>query len=92
MRIFKPILTDIGWKLSMTFSKEALISLREAQRSLGNPARSTLYRWIAEGQIPPPVRIGGRIFWRSGELDAFICNLKSASRALAEEPAKGAGA
>ena len=32
--------------------------------------RSTIYRWIADGSFPPPVRLGPRaVAWRWSDLD-----------------------
>ena len=35
-------------------------------------SRGTLYNRMAEPDFPKPVRIGGRIFWKSEEIDAYI--------------------
>jgi prophage regulatory protein len=41
--------------------------------------RSTIYRWIAEGSFPPPVKLGRRaVAWRWSDLDRW-----TQSRALA---------
>jgi prophage regulatory protein len=35
--------------------------------------RSTIYRWIAEGTFPPPVRLGPRaIAWRWSDLELWM--------------------
>jgi prophage regulatory protein len=42
--------------------------------------RSTIYRWIAEGSFPPPVRLGPRaVAWRWSDLDRW-----TQSRSLAQ--------
>ena len=34
--------------------------------------RSTIYRWIADGSFPPPVRLGPRaVAWRWSDLDRW---------------------
>ncbi len=34
--------------------------------------RSTIYRWIADGSFPPPVRLGPRaVAWRWADLDRW---------------------
>jgi len=34
--------------------------------------RSTIYRWIADGSFPPPVRLGPRaVAWRWSDLDEW---------------------
>ena len=35
-------------------------------------ARSTLYLWMQEIDFPKPVKIGGRVFWKSEEIQAYI--------------------
>lgn len=35
-------------------------------------ARSTLYLLMQEPDFPKPVRIGGRVFWKSEEIQAYI--------------------
>jgi len=37
--------------------------------------RSTIYRWIADGSFPPPVRLGPRaVAWRWSDLDEWTCS------------------
>lgn len=34
--------------------------------------RSTIYRWVADGSFPPPVRLGPRaVAWRWSDLDEW---------------------
>lgn len=51
-----------------------LISAREtaAFYSIG---QSTLWRWIGEGRIPQPIRIGRRTFWDSETLEQHVNSL-----------------
>jgi hypothetical protein len=50
-------------------------------------AKQTLARWRCYGTGPPFVRIGGRIFYDSTDLDAFIDANKFRSTAEADEAA-----
>lgn len=34
--------------------------------------RLTIRRKVLAGTFPAPVRVGGRVFWRESEIDAFI--------------------
>ena len=43
-----------------------LVSISDAKKRTG------LTRYMIETHGPQPVRIGGRIFWRSADLDAWI--------------------
>jgi excisionase family DNA binding protein len=33
--------------------------------------RSTVYRWLDQGLIPPPRRIGGRTLWSRADIELF---------------------
>ncbi len=39
-------------------------------------SRWTLYRRLAEGLVPRPVRLKSRPYWRLSELQAFIAGLR----------------
>lgn len=42
--------------------------------------RSTIYRWVADGSFPPPVRLGPRaVAWRWSDLDEWTRS-RSAAR------------
>lgn len=48
-----------------------LVSDREAARLLG-VSRSTWWRRVADGTMPPPLKIGGVTRWRADEIAAAI--------------------
>ena len=50
---------------------DALVSREDARRRLGSPDPSTLWRWEKAGYLTP-VRIGTRVFYRQGDLDALV--------------------
>lgn len=35
-------------------------------------SRSTLYRWMELTDFPKPVRLHGRVLWKSEEINAYI--------------------
>jgi prophage regulatory protein len=40
---------------------------------VGNPGRSTLYRWIRNGEFPKPLQLGGgSVGWRESVVDQWI--------------------
>jgi hypothetical protein len=43
----------------------------DAARYLGHD-KTTLSKWQAQGKGPPPVKVGGRVFYFQRDLDAFI--------------------
>lgn len=51
-----------------------LISARETAAFYGI-GQSTLWRWIGEGRIPQPIRIGRRTFWDSETLEQHVNSL-----------------
>jgi prophage regulatory protein len=51
-----------------------LIRLKEVQHRVGL-GRSTIYRWMAEGRFPEPVRLGGHsVAWAQDDIDTWIAN------------------
>jgi predicted DNA-binding transcriptional regulator AlpA len=54
-----------------------LVSFAEVQRLLGEPHRTTVWRWWRSGLIPRPVRIGPRrLAWYADEIQAAIAKLR----------------
>lgn len=51
-----------------------LISARETAAFYGI-GQSTLWRWIGEGRVPQPIRIGRRTFWDSETLEQHVNSL-----------------
>ena len=51
--------------------RAALISVQDVSNLLGVSTRS-VHRLCDGGAIPRPVRLGGRVLWRSEELDLWI--------------------
>lgn len=35
-------------------------------------SRSTLYLWMEKEDFPRAVRIGGRVFWKLSEIEAYV--------------------
>ena len=49
-----------------------LIRLKEVQSRVGL-GRSTIYRWMAKGNFPKPVRLGGHaVAWVLADIDQWI--------------------
>ncbi len=49
-----------------------LIRIKEVQHRTGL-GRSTIYRWMAEGRFPKPVKLGGHsVAWREDILQTWI--------------------
>lgn len=39
------------------------MDMREVQAIVGNKSRSTIYRWIASGNFPAPIKVCGSSMW-----------------------------
>ncbi|MCX7693464.1 MAG: helix-turn-helix domain-containing protein [Tepidimonas taiwanensis] len=48
-----------------------LLRAPEVARALGI-GRSTLYRWVAQGLVPPPLRLGGAARWRPEDIERVL--------------------
>mgnify|MGYP005862824915 CR=1 FL=1 len=56
------------------------LTLGELRAKLGNRNRSAIYLDLAAGRLPPPIKLGGRLYWPEGDVDAHL-------RALREQAA-----
>jgi predicted DNA-binding transcriptional regulator AlpA len=54
---------------------DKLLNIKETSRKLGGRSRASLYNDVAAGRLPPPIKIGGRIYWSDAQLDAHIAAL-----------------
>jgi len=62
------------------------LTLTELRAKLGNRSRSAIYIDLKEGRLPQPVKLGGRLYWPEGDVDAWMRDLRDTAQAL------GAGA
>lgn len=53
-----------------------LISAREVAEFYGI-SHSTLWRWIKDGRVPAPIRIGRRTFWEAQTLLKHVAGLRT---------------
>jgi predicted DNA-binding transcriptional regulator AlpA len=61
-------------RLEAAFGRETpvLLSADEARAYCGGLAKSTWSDFDQRGVIPAAVRVGGRVFWRRADLDAWV--------------------
>lgn len=57
-----------------------LLDFNRLCRVLGGRSRSSIYRDVAAGRLPPPVKLGGRLYWREADIDAYIGELADVER------------
>ena len=48
------------------------LTFRALQDKLGGRGRTTIYRDVAAGRLPKPVKIGSRLYWNEADIDAAI--------------------
>jgi len=58
------------------YSKEHLLSLDEVGKRLALSKRA-VYRLIAKGSLPKPVKVGGATRLYESDLEEFLTNLKT---------------
>jgi prophage regulatory protein len=51
------------------------MTLNELRAKLGNRSRSAIYLDLAAGRLPPPLKLGGRLYWPEGDVDAHLRNM-----------------
>lgn len=54
-----------------TVIPDQLLSVARVQHLIG-ATDSTLRSWVRTGKIPPPMRLGGRLFWRPETIDEWL--------------------
>lgn len=57
---------------------DPLLDKGEFRKRLGSMSEPTLYRLIQRGELPKPIKIGTRSFWRAGWAEDFIARQESA--------------
>ena len=54
---------------------QTYLTLKELRVKLGNRSRSAIYLDVKAGRLPQPIKLGGRIYWPEGDVDAHLRNL-----------------
>lgn len=64
---------EITWMCQCTFYAEKLFTV---QTGITGKSRSSLYRDVAAGTFPAPVKIGQRsVAWRSTDIESWLASL-----------------
>lgn len=53
------------------------LNLTQLRAKLGDRARSSIYLDVAAGRLPPPIKLGGRLYWREDQVDALLVTQRS---------------
>jgi prophage regulatory protein len=54
---------------------QTYLTLTELRAKLGGRSRSAVYNDLAAGRLPQPVKLGGRLYWPEGDVDAHLRNM-----------------
>lgn len=59
----------------------AFLTLSDLRSKLGGRGRSSIYRDVEAGRLPPPIKLGGRLLWAEDKVDRALEDLADGSRA-----------
>ncbi len=48
------------------------LNFADLRAKLGGRARSSIYLDVEAGRLPPPIKLGGRLYWRDDEVDEWL--------------------
>jgi prophage regulatory protein len=48
------------------------LNLNQLSAKMGNRSRSSIYRDVDNKRIPPPLKLGSRLYWVENEIDEAI--------------------
>ncbi|MGR3548258.1 MAG: helix-turn-helix transcriptional regulator [Roseovarius sp.] len=66
---------------------QTYLTLTELRAKLGGRSRSAIYLDLAAGRLPPPIKLGGRLYWPEGDVDAHLRNLREQAQPSAKQSA-----
>ena len=58
--------------MNARYPSTVYLTFAQLQLKLGGRGRTSLYRDIAEGRLPKPMKFGGRLYWAEADIDAAI--------------------
>ena len=53
------------------------IPMKAVQQMLGGRSRTSIYADVERGELPPPIKLGGTLFWAESEVDEHLQSLKT---------------
>jgi len=48
------------------------LNFKELRKKLGSRSRSAIYGDLADNRLPPPIKLGGRLYWVESHVDDFL--------------------
>ena len=70
MGIFAPVKPN--WSIKM----QTYLTLTELRSKLGGRSRSAIYLDLANGRLPQPIKLGSRLYWPEGDIEAHLRHLQ----------------
>ena len=55
---------------------QSYLTLNELRAKIGNRSRSAIYLDLAAGRLPQPIKLGGRLYWPEGDVEAHLRNMR----------------
>ena len=52
------------------------LTFTELRAKLGGRSRSAIYLDLAAGRLPRPVKLGGKLYWAEGDVDAHLRDMR----------------
>lgn len=52
------------------------LNFKDLRAKLGGRSRSAIYLDLEAGRLPQPLKLGGRLYWVEGEVDAHLSELR----------------
>lgn len=53
------------------------LTLTELREKLGGRSRSAIYLDLEAGRVPKPLKLGGRLYWPEGDVEAHLRDLQN---------------
>jgi predicted DNA-binding transcriptional regulator AlpA len=63
-------------EMNATLRGDRYLTLTELRTKIGGRSRSAIYLDLAAGRLPQPIKLGGRLYWPEGDLDAHLRNMR----------------
>lgn len=71
---------------------QSYFTLTEVRSKLGGRSSSAIYLDLAHGRLPQPIKLGGRLYWPEGDLEAHLKNLQKVGTEVDQETPRGGAA
>ena len=52
------------------------LTFKDLQAKLGGRGRTTIYRDVASGRLPKPIKLGSRVYWNESDVETALAKLK----------------